>query len=177
MQLTTDRLSMVPTQSHHAAPLFAYRSDAVTNRFQGWIPTTLAEAQKWVDALAQVEFNTPDTWFQFMIQEKESGILVGDLGVHFLEEGNPQVELGCTISLAHQGKGYATEALGGVIQHLFQEAHKHRIFASVDPRNLGSVRMLEKLGMRQEAHHKQSLRFRGEWVDDVIYAILRAEWP
>jgi RimJ/RimL family protein N-acetyltransferase len=49
-------------------------------------------------------------------------------------------------------------------------------FASVDPRNQPSVALLEKVGMRQEAHFRQSLFWRGEWVDDIVFAMLRSEW-
>jgi hypothetical protein len=62
-------------------------------------------------------------------------------------------------------------------EHVFGELGRHRIHASVDPRNLASMTMLRALGMRQEAHHRESLWLRGEWVDDVIFAMLASEWP
>ena len=54
---------------------------------------------------------------------------------------------------------------------------KHRVYASVDPRNKPSMALLERVGMRKEAYLRQSLFWKGEWVDDVIYALLRSEWP
>jgi RimJ/RimL family protein N-acetyltransferase len=50
------------------------------------------------------------------------------------------------------------------------------VFASVDPRNHASIALLRRVGMRQEAHFRQSLWWRGEWVDDVIFAVLQSEW-
>lgn len=87
-----------------------------------------------------------------------------------------QAEIGCTLNKDYQGQGYATEALKGMVRFLFGTLNKHRIIASVDPRNTGSIRLIERLGFRKEAHFKESYYLRGEWVDDVIYAKLKAEW-
>lgn len=54
--------------------------------------------------------------------------------------------------------------------------HKHRIVVSVDPRNTASLRLIERIGFRKEAHFKKSYYLRGEWVDDIIYAKLKEEW-
>ena len=53
---------------------------------------------------------------------------------------------------------------------------KRRIIASVDPRNTVSIRLIERIGFRKEAHFKESYYLRGEWVDDLIYAKLKEEW-
>ncbi len=60
--------------------------------------------------------------------------------------------------------------------YLFGPTGQHRVFGSVDPRNTASVRLLESVGMRREAHFRESLWHKGEWVDDVIFAMLQTEW-
>lgn len=75
-----------------------------------------------------------------------------------------------------QGNGYATEALRAMVNFIFLGLNKHRVVASVDPRNTASIGLIERLGFRKEAHHKESYYLRGEWVDDIIYALLRCEW-
>lgn len=87
-----------------------------------------------------------------------------------------QVEIGYTLSLEYQGNGYATESVINVINYLFNNLKKHRITASVDPENVRSAVLLERIGMRKEAHFKKSFWFNNEWVDDVVYAILKEEW-
>ncbi len=59
---------------------------------------------------------------------------------------------------------------------LFGERDMRRIVASVDPRNDASMAMLGRLGMRQEAHFREAYLLRGEWVDDVVFAMLAREW-
>ena len=59
---------------------------------------------------------------------------------------------------------------------MFETLGKHRAFASVDPRNAPSIALFERAGFRKEAHHVESLWLMGEWVDDVILALLAREW-
>jgi RimJ/RimL family protein N-acetyltransferase len=63
-----------------------------------------------------------------------------------------------------------------VIKFIFILLNKHRIIASVAPENLSSIRLVRKLNFRKEAHFKQSILANGNWIDDLIYAILRSEW-
>ena len=122
------------------------------------------------------EFNQPESWFQLVIIEKESGEIIGDVGVHFIGEDGFQCELGCTVSKKQQGKGFATEAMKITIDYLFNSLNKHRIIGSVDPENVSSIRLLERLSFRKEAHFKESLWVDEKWVDDVIYGLLKKEW-
>ncbi|MDX8340959.1 GNAT family protein [Draconibacterium sp. IB214405] len=173
MELTTKRLLLRPFNGDDKQAFFAYRSDAKANKYQGWIPKTLDDVETFFVKLA-AEFNVPDTWFQLAVLDKTNDELIGDMGIHFIDE--QQVELGYTIAKQHQGKGFATEAVKAVIDHLFHDLKKRRITASIDPENVASFALLEKLGFRKEAHFVESLFLNDKWVDDVIYALLAREW-
>lgn len=101
---------------------------------------------------------------------------MGDLGVRFPEKDTRQVEIGVTIAPSDQHQGYGCEAVGGVLECLLGGLGKHRVFASVDPRNDRSVALLRSVGMRQEAHFRRSLWIGGEWVDDLVFGVLGSEW-
>ena len=60
--------------------------------------------------------------------------------------------------------------------YMFSELGKRRIIASIDPRNESSIRLVERLKFRKEAHFKESILINGEWVDDLVYAVLKDEW-
>lgn len=175
MTINSQRLILRPMEVSDRSALFQYRSDKITNKFQAWIPDSLEDVTIFLGKISK-NYNRPDSWFQFAIIEKESGKLIGDLGIHFLEEGSRQVELGCTLNKDFHGKGYANEALSSTMNSLFLDLNIHRIFASIDPNNSSSIKMMEKLAFRKEAHFKESLFLNGEWVDDVVYAILQNEW-
>ena len=176
IQIRSERLILRPIQIEDSALIFAYRSNSVVNQYQGWIPKTIDDVHNFIRNRTSPEFNLPGSWFQFVMIKQDNDELIGDVGVHFLDSGGFQVELGCTLDQKHMGKGYATEALGGVINFLFECQNKHRIIASIDPRNEKSIQLFERLGFRKEAHFKQSFLINGEWVDDLIYAILKDEW-
>ena len=63
-----------------------------------------------------------------------------------------------------------------LLDYLFIVLNKHRVFASVDPRNEASMALLRSVGMRLEAHFRQSLFWKGERVDDMVFGLLRSEW-
>lgn len=176
MQLYTERLVLRDITIEDQQDIFDYRSDAEANRFQGWIPETLEEVENFILRNTK-EFNQPESWYQLLITDKETKTVIGDIGVHFTGDENAQVELGITLNTSFQEKGYASEALKGIISHLFDDLHKHRITASVDPDNTASILLMERIGLRKEGHFVKSLFWKNKWVDDVIYAILREEWP
>ena len=81
-----------------------------------------------------------------------------------------------TLAPEFQRQGYAAEAFRALLSYLFGTMGKHRVFGSVDPANTASIALVRRVGMRQEAHLVKSLWFRGDWVDDVIFALLEEEW-
>lgn len=169
----TKRSILRPIHRDDSDAFFAYRSDAVTNRYQGWVPSTQQETDDFI-ARNPAFFNVTGTWFQLAVEDASSHRVIGDIGVHFVDAD--QCELGCTFSKEHHGKGWATETMSAVIHYLFHDLKKHRITASVDVENHASIRLLERLGFRKEAHFKKSLLINGQWVDDVVYAVLAEEW-
>jgi RimJ/RimL family protein N-acetyltransferase len=84
--------------------------------------------------------------------------------------------LGYGIGRPWWGQGIATEAARAVLDYAFDALRVAKVWARADPRNLGSVRVLEKLGMQREGLLRGHLWFRGERVDRVYYGLLREEW-
>jgi RimJ/RimL family protein N-acetyltransferase len=158
-----------------AAEVYAYRHLPEVMRFQSFEPRSLADVERYIAGMHAVGFGDPGPWCQLAIRVRGEGLLIGDLGARVTAEDPRQVEIGFTLAPAHQGHGYATEAVSGLIAHLLGPLRKHRVFASADPQNVRSLALLERVGMRKEAHFRESLWFKDEWVDDVIYAALASE--
>ena len=176
ISISTERLFLRPIQKSDAESVFRYRSDALTNKYQGWIPKTIDDVVNFIEKRVSSTIDVSGTWFQLVIIKKEDNKVIGDVGLHFFDPENKQVEIGSTIDKNWQKHGYASEALSEIFRYLFEELDKHRITASIDPRNEGSIKLVEKLGFRKEAHFKESIYQDGEWLDDLVYAILRSEW-
>ncbi len=110
----------------------------------------------------------------FAVEIMESGKVIGNIYA-----GNRDYdarEVGFIINRSYQGRGYASEALAAVIRNAFQRG-AHRIYAECDPRNTPSWKLLEKVGMKREAHFKQNIWFHKDdngkpiWKDTYVYAI------
>ena len=177
MEWVTARVRLDALRESDAEALFRYRSDPSVARYQGWCPATRTEALDFIRAQQHVSIDNRDSWFQRAIRLSSDDALMGDLGLHIPVHPEDSYEFGITIAPSYQGKGLAREALHGLFDVLFGTMGVRRVQASIDPRNLASAALLRSLGMRQEAHFRESLKVRGEWVDDVIFALLAREWP
>ncbi|MDF2906956.1 MAG: acetyltransferase, family [Herbinix sp.] len=176
LNITTERVTLKGIRISDAEAMFQYRSNPQIYLYQDWKPETLEEVKDFINRNSINIPNTPETWYQLGIFHNETKELIGDIGIHFIGPDNSQIEIGYTLSLKYQSKGYAFEAVTGAMDYLFNNLNKHRISASVDPRNTKSIALLERIGMRKEAHFRKSLWFNNEWADDIVYAILREEW-
>ncbi|MHA6203081.1 GNAT family N-acetyltransferase [Dyella soli] len=174
MELQTPRLRLDALHEQDAGALLGYRGDPEVARYQGWQPQCVAHVQRFIHDQVGMASPVAGSWFQRAIRLREDDRLIGDLGLCL--SADHQAEVGITLAPAHQGRGYAREALAAVLEALFRTMGVHRVHASVDPRNLPSVNLMRALGLRQEAHFRQSLMLRGEWVDDLVFALLAHEW-
>jgi RimJ/RimL family protein N-acetyltransferase len=186
--LQTPRLLLKGLTVAEAKALFEYRSLPEITHFQGWAPTSVEEAVRFVEAEISHVMDQPDTWFQMGIFLADQQILIGDLGLHFIageldsssadstENANTIVEIGITLAPAFQGRGFAAEAIRHVLAFLFGTLHKSRIIASVDPKNLSSMALMSKLGFQLEEVTRNSVLIRGEWTDDAVFAMTYKQW-
>ncbi|MEI8199454.1 MAG: GNAT family N-acetyltransferase [Eubacteriales bacterium] len=170
--IKTDRLLIRTLEMKDKDAFFLYRSLPEIYKYQSWRPSRIEEIEEFIDKNVAVRPNTPDTWLQAAVCLHD-GQMIGDIGIHFVDED--QIEIGYTLSPEHQGNGYALEAVKAVINFAFSEWKKHRITASVDPDNIQSIKLLEKIGFRKEAHFIRSFRMDRKWYDDCIYAMLEDE--
>ncbi len=125
---------------------------------------TKAELEKTYDNLKDAQW--------FFVQKKD-GTKIG-YAAHFLAAG--ETELGYFIVPNERSKGYVSEAIKIMVDHLFLSRDIVRIQAKADPENLASWKALEKAGFKREGVLRKTFYCRGEWRDDCLYSILREEW-
>lgn len=175
-RIVTERLILRQLVPSDAEKIFEYRSRPEVSHFQCWGIESLAAIQSQIENLSVTNPGIPGLWYQIGIVLQSSSELIGDCGFHVLANELRQVEFGISLVPEFQCQGYATEVLRALLNYLFVEMGKHRVFGSVDPRNLPSIKLMQRVGMRKEAHFLRSLWFKGEWVDDMIFAILAEDW-
>ena len=155
----------------------AYRSDPGVARFQSWSDYTLEQGRALIEAQQDASPGVPGEWFQIALEARDGGGLVGDLALHVSGDDPRLAEIGFTLAPAHQGQGYATEALRAYLTWLFPTFGLHRVHAVTDALNAPAAALLERVGMRREAHHVENVWFKGAWGSEHVYAVLEREWP
>jgi RimJ/RimL family protein N-acetyltransferase len=175
--LTTERLVVRRFRPQDLDAFVAYRSDPRIARYQSWdAPYPVHQARRFLQELQDSHPDTPGEWFQFAVTLRDMNRLIGDCAAHVRADDPRQAEIGFAFAAEHQGHGYATEAVRRLLHYLLIERDKHRVTASCDDRNTRSAAVLERVGMRREGHLLESTWSKGEWTNDLLYAVLRREW-
>jgi len=172
---TTERLTVRAMRPSDVEAFVAYRSDPEVARYQSWSDYTLEQGRSLVDDMQALRPGIPGEWVQLALDDG-TGTLVGDLATCVDADEHRQLEVGFTLAPEHQGKGYATEALRGLLDHAFATLAMHRVVAVTDARNDAAAALLRRVGFRQEAHFRDNVFFKGAWGSELLFAVLETEW-
>jgi aminoglycoside 6'-N-acetyltransferase len=173
--LVSERLLLRPLRPDDAEALAGYRSDPDVARFQSWTaPYSAQDALRLIEELVTQDPQEPG-WFQYGLERRDNGSLIGDLGVN-LQENRMQAEIGFTVAAGLQRRGFGGEAVRRMLDHLFIDQGLHRVSAECDARNTASARLMESLGFRREGCRRAHTWIKGEWTDDLLFGLLADEW-
>lgn len=153
--------------------LFAIFGDPEVTRYWGFdaLPDLAAAAT----LLAEIHQEFRDrALFQWGVEA--DGQLVGTCTLARLDPAHRRAELGFALGRASWGRGYMAAALPAVLAFAFGRLGLHRVYADADPRNLRSIRALERLGFVREGVLREHYLVRGEAQDGVVFGLLRSEW-
>jgi RimJ/RimL family protein N-acetyltransferase len=154
------------------------RSNADVVRYLYEEPLSPAETRELLTRrMAATSWTHEGDWLGAAVVERASGLTVGDVGLCWVSERDRTAEIGFTFAPRYQGRGFATEAAGALVDWAFTAAGLHRVIGRTEARNAASARVLEKLGMRREAHLVENEWVKGEWQSELVYAVLDREWP
>jgi RimJ/RimL family protein N-acetyltransferase len=173
--LRTQRLILRPWHEGDFDAFYELQRDEEVARWNYNDPRDEAESRRVFDyKKMSYELGGNFAWISCAILAGED--VVGDLSLNVRSEEHRGGELGFIVHPRHQRKGYATEATRALLRWAFEEVGFHRVYGRTEPRNVASARVMEKLGMRKEAHFVENEWVKGEWQSDVTYAMLDREW-
>ena len=175
----TQRLTLRPATFADLPAMGAYRR---IPEVSAWLPTAPRTVEDHVTHISA----KPERLEKTLVVELD-GVVIGDLflsvedawgQVEVAENArNTQAEIGWCLDPAHQGRGYAQEAVAALIRVCFEDLGLRRVVANSFADNTASWRLMERLGMRRETYNvRESLHRTGEWLDGVGYALLAEEW-
>ncbi len=173
----TRRLRLRPLDVSDTDDLLAYRSLEDVCRYVPFQPMTPASiAEKLATGWSRHQITGEGEGLTLGVELAKVGTVIGDVMLHFGSAEHRSAEIGWVLHPAHSGQGYATEAAHAMLHLAFDQLGVHRVVARVDARNIASLRLAERLGMRREAHLIQNEWFRGGWIDEIDFALIEEEW-
>lgn len=177
MLIQTPRLSLRPFSPADFDDLYAYQSRPEVARYLHWDARGEAQVREALaEQCGQTTLAAEGDWLTFAVVWQETGRVIGETGLKLLSRQHRQGETGFVFNPDCQGRGLATEAAGAMLTLAFGQLGWHRVVGSCDARNQRSARLMERLGMRREAHFIENMLIKGQWTDELIYAILADEW-
>jgi ribosomal-protein-alanine N-acetyltransferase len=174
--IETERLVLREFRAKDEAAVHAYASDAETTRFTDWGPNDREQTRAILESWLLQQRSWPRESMPLAIELKSEGLLIGGTGFTPLDLEAQTAVFGYVLHRSYWGCGYATEASRALLTFGFGVLGLHRITAGCDVLNTASYHVLEKLGMRREAHHQKDAKKHGRWRDTYIYAVLSEEW-
>lgn len=171
------RLLLRPLTTADADDLVEYRSVPEVCRYVPFEPQSTADViARMKGAWRQQTLDQAGDSITLGAELMDSGKLIGDVMVRWVSAEHSCGEIGYVFSPAYSGRGFAAEAVHAGLHLAFDELGLHRVIARIDARNSASARLASRLGMRQEAHLRENEWFKGEWTDEIDFAMLTQEW-
>lgn len=175
--IETERLRLRPFTRGDVDDVFSYRSREDVCAFLFDEPMSRETCAEAVQArVGQVAFTGEGDKIVLAVQVRGADRIIGEVSLIWRSEENRQGEVGYIFHPDAHGHGYATEAGGALLRFGFDTAGLHRIYARCDARNGASSKVMARLGMRQEAHFRGHAMVKGQWDEELIWAILEDEW-
>jgi RimJ/RimL family protein N-acetyltransferase len=175
--IETARLTLRPFTPDDFDAFYAYQSRPDVTRYLQWQARNPAQArQALAEQCRETALDAEGDWLTYAVVWRETGRMVGEVGLKWLSREHRGGETGFVFNPDYHGRGLATEAAECMLRVGFESLGWHRIIGCCDARNTASARLMERLGMRREAHLRHTEMVKGEWADELVYAMLDHEW-
>jgi RimJ/RimL family protein N-acetyltransferase len=174
--IETRRLLLREFSAGDEADLHEYASDPLVPRYDAWEPSTREQTHERIQRRLHEQQYWPRDDVTLAAELRDEGKLIGSVRVWTVDEANATAEMGYSFNRRYWNRGFATEAAAALIERVFTGLNMHRVVATCDTRNVGSWRVMEKIGMRREGCFLKDKLQKGQWRDSYLYAMLASEW-
>ncbi|TCW84032.1 N-acetyltransferase [Burkholderia sp. SRS-46] len=174
VRLTTARLTLRPLKEDDAHALFEIWSDAEAMRYFSF--SAMADLDEAKERVARKLTTAADgTDFNCVLESRATGEVLGECALFHMNEQCRRAEIGFSLKRRHWGSGYMREAAAALVEHAFGVLHLNRLEADIDPRNVASARLLERLGFVREGLLRDRWIVGDEVSDSALYGLLRRD--
>jgi RimJ/RimL family protein N-acetyltransferase len=176
VELIGERLTLRELEPADWTAVHEWASRREACRYQAWGPNTPEETRAHVDRIVAAAATQPRAEYSLLAVLRDGGRVVGS-GSLFVRSARFRTgEVAYIVHPDFWGQGLASEIAHLLVGWGFAELGLHRVFGTCDPRNVGSARVLQKLGMAHEGRMRHVALIRDGWRDSDMYAVLEDEW-
>lgn len=178
LPIETPRLTLRDYREEDWVQVHAYARDLEVTRFMDWGPNSEADTRSFISQAMASEQQQPRKLFELAVIFNHTGALIGGVTLKLGESDPHSAELGYTFHRLAWGQGLGTEAARALIEFGFGFLHlkARRVWAKCRPENIGSYRVMKKVGMRFEEYLQNDRTARGQLVDSFLCGLTRQEW-
>ncbi|MDQ3249375.1 MAG: GNAT family N-acetyltransferase [Chloroflexota bacterium] len=176
MMLATERLILREFVESDWPAVLAYQRDPLYLRYYHWSERSETDVRAFVQMFLDNQQATPRRKFQLAVVCKADDQLIGNCGIRLDDEHDRTANIGYELAPAVWGNGYATEAARAIVAYGFRVLELHRIWSWCLAENVGSARVLEKVGMQREGRLRENEHIKGRWWDTLIYGLLEDDY-
>lgn len=175
--LRTARMTLRPYEPGDLGALHDLFGREDVSRYLIWEPMDVDQARALLERrVRQTRIEAESDAIMLAAVDAETGRVIGEFMLRLTSAQSRQGEIGWSLHPDVQGRGLATEGAREMLRLGFEELGLHRIVAECDPRNVASLRVMERLGMRREAEFVENEFLKGEWIGETVCAMLETEW-
>ena len=176
LRLSTPRLLLRPFEDTDVTAVSAYRGNAEVMQFITGAPETAEDVTQFLLRTRFYAQQQPQSQYRFALVLTSIGRVIGGSGLDITDWDRREAEIGYHLHRDFWGQGIATEAATELLRFGFEDLKLHRIFADCAADNAASAHVMEKVGMRKEAHFRENNPIGEKWHDTLLYAVLDWEW-
>ncbi len=176
LPINVDELTLRRVEVDDSADLFELYSNPDNAKYEFFDPWTREQVEDLVYSQSDMFAGDPGIPFVLVAELESANKVIGACQLTINSVEDQQCEIGFAFNPEFSGRGFATIAVNAALGFGFARLNLHRIMAAVDVRNEPSWRLMERVGMRREAHFVHDNLVDEEWIDDYVYALLDHEW-
>ncbi len=173
--IKTDNLKLREFKTSDFQSTYSYASDSEVVKYMDWGPSRPEDTQRFIDEVIGLQGQNPRRDYELAIILAKDNRHIGGGGIHVSNVKNREGWIGYCLNKDYWGRGFGTETAKALISFGFSQLGLHRIYATCDPANRGSARVLEKAEMTLEGIMRQHKLKGTQWRDSCLYAILETD--
>lgn len=173
--IETKRLKLRKTEKRDLQDIYElYANEEVVKHTP--MDAFITREDAWQEVIWHWEIYTQQIGLRWLIEDKESGKVIGSCGyLNYLKE-HSRIEIGYDLAPSFWGRGIMSEAAEAVLDFGFNGLNVNRIVAKVEPRNKASIRLLSRLGFMEESRLRENVFEKETFSDLYLYSLLRSDY-